>query len=99
MTAKVTQADREAAADLASMSENICFGGNDAAAIRNNISIDRKIDEFVERVARHRIAAFNAGQKAMREAAAKVVNPFGKAGSAINIQCADAIRDLKIGEE
>jgi hypothetical protein len=62
----VTQADRDAAADLAEMAQRLSFGGNDAAAIRLGLWDTREptnpddVAEFVHRVARHRIATIAA---------------------------------------
>jgi len=49
----ITQADRDAAADLAEMAGRLAFGGNDAAAIRQGIwdSDDKDIGRFVRAVA------------------------------------------------
>lgn len=59
-TSEVTQEDYACAADLAAMAERICFGGNDAAALRQGIAAGQAIEQFVGLLAAHRLAERNA---------------------------------------
>jgi len=77
----ITEADWHCAADLAAMSERICFGGNDAAALRNMVAGDKTIAEFVRVVAEHRLSAI--------EEAAKVVEQQSEVNARARIDRAD----------
>ena len=83
MSARVTEADRIAASDLANMAEGIAFGGNDAAAIRIGVWDDLDagdISKFVHRVARHREQATAELVEALREARGMLLGYIHAAG-------------------
>lgn len=89
-TARVSQGDYDRAADLAALAERICFGGNDAAALRQGIVADKDIEHFVRLIAAHRLAAIEEAAKVAEDHGSTWGRPYHSMTDAI----AAAIRNL-----